>query len=254
MELLIIAAANIIIGAFIGMTGIAGFLLPLLYAGYMNMSVTESLALSFFAFLISGIIGSVNYKKAGNLDMAFGIRLSIGSFAGAMIGVFLNSLIPDQIVKVMLYLVVLLSGISILLRKNPQEEAGKDAGEENDKLFGGSKMAVLALGLVTAAVCAMSGAGGPILVMPLLVAAGMRVRTAVGVALFDSIFIAIPAGTGYFLQSDMKALLLPLIVAGVAHAVGVYVGSAEAEKIPQNILKKGIAIFSICIAIWKLWM
>lgn len=251
MEILIIAAANVIIGAFIGMTGIAGFLLPLLYAGYMNMSVTESLALSFFTFLISGIIGSVNYKKAGNLDMKFGIRLSIGSFAGAILGVFLNSLIPDQIVKVMLYLVVLLSGISILLRKNKQDDFGK---EENSELFGGSKAAVFVLGLVTAAVCAMSGAGGPILVMPLLVAAGMQVRTAVGVALFDSIFIAIPAGAGYFMQSDMKTLLLPLIVAGVMHAVGVYIGSAKAEKIPQDILKKGIAIFSICIAIWKLCM
>ncbi len=98
----------------------------------------------------------------------------------------------------------------------------------------------------------MSGAGGPILVMPLLVAGGMAVRTAVGVSLFDSIFIAIPAGMGYFMQSDMAKLVFPLVIAGIAHAAGVYCGSLQAKRIPQQFLKKAIAVFSIGIAIWKL--
>ena len=145
----------------------------------------------------------------------------------------------------LLYLVVLLSGISILVRK---EKA--DAGKE--EICAHKAWTTVLLGFVTGAVCSMSGAGGPILVMPLLVAGGMGVRMAVGVALFDSIFIAIPAGAGYFMQSDMSRLFVPLVVAGGAHAVGVYVGSVQAKRIPQKLLKKAIAIFSICIAIWKL--
>ena len=50
----------------------------------------------------------------------------------------------------------------------------------------------------------MSGAGGPVLVMPLLVVMGISVRTAVGVALFNSVFIGIPAVTGYLAQCDIK--------------------------------------------------
>ena len=60
----------------------------------------------------------------------------------------------------------------------------------------------VAFGLVTGALCALSGAGGPILVMPLLVVFGVPVKTAVGVALFNSIFIAIPSCIGYSLQCD----------------------------------------------------
>lgn len=51
----------------------------------------------------------------------------------------------------------------------------------------------------------MSGAGGPVLVMPLLVVMGISVRTAVGVALFNSVFIGIPAVTGYLAQCDIKS-------------------------------------------------
>ena len=47
----------------------------------------------------------------------------------------------------------------------------------------------LAFGAVTGLICALSGAGGPILVMPLLVVFGVPVKTAVGIALFNSILL-----------------------------------------------------------------
>lgn len=56
VELMIIGVANLIVGGLIGLTGVAGFLLPMLYAGYLGMNIFESLVLSFFAFLISGLI------------------------------------------------------------------------------------------------------------------------------------------------------------------------------------------------------
>ena len=42
----------------------------------------------------------------------------------------------------------------------------------------------LAFGAVTGLICALSGAGGPILVMPLLVVFGVPVKTAVGIRPF----------------------------------------------------------------------
>ena len=74
--------------------------------------------ISFAAFLISGILGSVNYYKSGNLDLKTAGVLSAGSFVGALAGVKINLLIPADTMKIILYLIVLLSGISILLRKD----------------------------------------------------------------------------------------------------------------------------------------
>ena len=117
MAYILTAAANLLVGVSVGLCGVAGFLLPMFYTTCLHMGVSESLALSFAAFIISGILGAVNYKKAGNMDIPFGIRLSIGSLVGAVAGVKLNLIIPEETVKIFLYLVVLLSGISILLRK-----------------------------------------------------------------------------------------------------------------------------------------
>lgn len=243
---IIVLAANLIVGAFVGLTGVAGFLLPIVYTGPLNMGVTEGLALSFAAFIVSGILGSINYKKAGNLDIPFGIRLSIGSLAGAILGVRLNLIIPEQTVKIFLYIVVLLSGISILLRRD------KGEGAKKSYVISGHTGMTLVLGFLTGAICALSGAGGPVLVMPLLVVLGINIRTAVGVALFNSVFIGIPACAGYMMQCSVKDILPVMAVALVFHGVGVIYGSKNAVRINQNLLKKGIAVFSILVAVWKL--
>ncbi len=245
---LIVMAANLVVGAFVGLTGVAGFLLPIVYTGSLAMGVTEGLALSFAAFIVSGALGSVNYKKAGNLDIPFGIRLSLGSLLGAALGVKLNLIIPESMVKILLYVVVLLSGVSILLRKDKKGEEGNKGYVISEHLA-----ATLVLGFVTGVICALSGAGGPVLVMPLLVVLGISIRTAVGVALFNSVFIGIPACIGYMMQCDIRSLLPVMAAALVFHGVGVFFGSRNAVRINQNLLKKGIAVFSILISIWKLF-
>ena len=242
-----IAAANLIVGGFVGLCGVAGFLLPMFYTAVLHMNVSQGLALSFSAFIVSGVLGSINYKKAGNLDIPFGIRLSVGSLFGAILGVKLNLIIPEGQVKTILYLVVLLSGISILLRKDKTEENGKKGFSIKENL-----PVTLILGFVTGTICSLSGAGGPVLVMPLLVVFGISVRTAVGVALFNSIFIGIPAVIGYIGQCDIKEILPVLIIALIAHGIGVFYGSKKAVLVNQTLLKRGIAIFSILIAVCKL--
>lgn len=244
---LMIGAANLVVGALVGLCGVAGFLLPMFYTASLGLSISEGLALSFSAFIVSGVLGALNYQKAGNLDIKFGLKLSIGSLIGAVAGVKLNLLIPEDKVQMLLYLVVLLSGISILLRKDKERTSDSNRFSIEEKL-----PLTLALGFVTGVICSMSGAGGPVLVMPLLVVFGIPIRTAVGVALFNSIFIGIPAVIGYLGQCDLMKILPILLAALVTHGIGVFYGSKNASRINQEILKKGIAVFSIAIAVWKL--
>lgn len=240
--MLIIIIANIIVGGLVGLTGIAGFLLPMLYVS-LGYQVREALALSFFAFLISGIIGSINYYKHKQLNISFGIKLGFSSFFGAILGVYLNSIIDDSVIKILLYLVVLLSGISILFRKDKESSENKTP----------NTLIVILMGIITASICALSGAGGPILVMPLLVVLGVKIKEAIAVALFDSIFIAIPSVVGYISGCYSESLLIVLLISSSAHGIGVFLGSKYSVKVNHLIIKRSVAIISIIVALYKLF-
>lgn len=250
MSMILILLLNLLVGACIGLTGIAGFLLPMFYTGFLGMPAGESLALSFSAFLISGALGSVTYYRQGNLDLKPAVILSAGSLPGALAGVWVNLLIPEDVMRMILYIVVLASGISILLRKD-----GKTDGPEKQMTLTGTKAGLFfLLGAATGAVCAASGAGGPVLVMPLLTLIGFPAHTAVGISLFNSVFIALPAAGGYLWSgaenTEMFRLLIPVLI---AHGIGVAFGSRNAEKINPVTLKRIVAAGSIAIALIKLF-
>lgn len=246
MDVFIIALANIIVGTLVGISGIAGFLLPIIFVGYLKLNLSTALALSFASFLTSGIIGAYRYNKSGNLNIFFGIIVSIGSFIGSILGVQLNSMISLETAKLFLYLVVLCSGLSILIRQNKENNNG-DSKLLNNKLF------IIFFGIITGTICSLSGAGGPILVMPILVSLGMSIRIAIAVSLFDSIFIALPACIGYILHArNENNIFLFLIISILFQTIGVLIGTKYSTKVNVDILKKCVAIFSILIAIYMI--
>ena len=74
-----------------------------------------------------------------------------------------------------------------------------------------------------------------------------------GVALLDSVFIALPAIAVYGSRCEALAALLPmLLAAALGHAAGVSVGSVTAAHVPQSLLKRGVAVFSICFSLFML--
>ena len=251
MALAIIAAANALVGASIGICGIAGFLLPILYTEVLHYTVEQALAYSFLAFLVSGALGSISYHKAGNLDINTSLKLGAGSLFGALSGVYLQALIAKSTAKEILYLVVLISGASILLRMYiDTKKVQAQAAPQTENSLISRPWFLLFLGITTGAICSLSGAGGPVLVMPLLVTCGLSARLAVGIALFDSVFIAIPACIGYLARVELIWNLLLLIA--ISHGIGVIIGSKIAGKVSVTALKLFVAIFSICIAIYML--
>lgn len=240
------AFVSLVVGLLIGWSGIAGFLLPIWLTAVAHLEVRSALCISFTCFLVSGILGSEAYRRKGELDVKASLPLGVGSLLGAIAGVILNAKIASHAVSVILYIVVLASGIGILLRCFLEKK-------QEDKDHHPSPVTLALFGIVTAAICSLSGAGGPILVMPLLVVIGYGTRHAVAISLFDSICIALPSLMGYAMISDMRRLLPLIFGMACTHAVGVTVGALTSRHIPQKGLKIGVGIFSLLIAFWRLF-
>ena len=158
------------------------------------------------------------------------------------LGVRLNLLIPSDIVEIILYGVVLVSGLSILFRNN----------KESDKKYV-SNLFLIIIGFITGLICSITGAGGPIIVLPILLLLGIGVKQSVAISLFNSIFIAIPSAIGYTANSDMAIILEYMSAVIIGHVIGVYLGSSKSDKVDKNKLKITIGIVSVLIAIWKLF-
>lgn len=247
---IIVLLSNLIIGILLGMTGISGFLLPLIYVGFLNLPLTDSLALSFLSFAVSGIIGAYSYWKSKNMDMNLAMFLNIGSLPGAFLGVQLNVLIPDTAVKLILYLFILGSGISIVLKDRKKNSSDNESSEKS-KLLSDKKIIVL-IGFATASICALTGAGGPILLVPLLVSLGVNIRTAVGVSLFNSVIIAIPSIFGYFSHSNMGDVTNLIVSSLIGTTIGILLGSYFANKVKLSVLRMLIAGITIVSSIYML--
>ena len=237
-----------LVGLCIGWTGVAGFLLPILFMTACHFSSSQSLFLSFVCFAISGIIGAANYRKRGELPWKPAIAISLGSLSGSLFGAMIGQNYISGSIKIILYMVVLLSGIMILVQEYLVNR------HRDQKLHRQPNIVLLLLiGFLCAVLCALSGAGGPVLVMPILVLTGFSVKTSIGIALFDSIFIALPAVAVYGSHASFYGMGIPIVTAVLAHAAGISLGSTSAGRIPAIPLKRGIAVFSIVFSIWMLF-
>jgi uncharacterized membrane protein YfcA len=250
VPMVVTAAVNLMAGLLIGWSGIAGFLLPVFFVVYLKLPAASALALSFFDFAISGGIGSLIFYHKGRLNVRIIWVFCMGSLAGALLGVKVNLVIPFLAVKCLLYTLVLLAGLSILIRE-------KVKGIRSFVVSGTGSFierppAALSLGFITGMICSLSGAGGPILVMPLLAALGMDTRAAVAAALFNSIFIAVPACIGYLIHADMQGMAGLFLICGFSHGTGIFIGSRSAHLLNPRILKRVIAVFSIIISLYMM--
>lgn len=244
----IVLCLNLIIGILLGMTGISGFLLPLFYVGVLGMPVHDSLALSFLSFAISGIIGAYAYWRSNNMDLKLAFYLNIGSLPGAFLGVQINVLISEFFVKVLLYLFILLAGLSILKKKSQEnEESLVHTGRSK---FLENYLIMILIGFVTAAICSLTGAGGPILLVPLLAGMGVNIRIAVGVSLLNSVIIAIPSIFGYFSHAVMGNLTMLISFSLLGTVIGIITGSSLANKVSIRHLRIFIAYVTILSSVY----
>lgn len=246
MQYVWIGLANVLVGISIGISGIAGFLLPIFYTGALLLPVADSMSMSFGAFGIAGLVGTYAYHKTKDIDFSFCKKMMFGSILGSLIGVWLHNLVPVMLAKQVLYTMVLLSGITLFFPR-------KDGTNNPMGIYIKTHPLIIAfLGLCVAMISAFTGAGGPILSVPLLLLLGFSVRQAVGMSLFNSIFIAVPAFFGYAQSLVLDNSTALIVVALLFHGVGIAWGTRISSKINQKILKIIIAIIAILVSIYML--
>lgn len=104
---------------------------------------------------------------------------------------------------------------------------------------------VATIGVGVAIVSGLFGLGGPLLSVPLLVAAAAPMLPALGAAQAQSIVIAGTGTIGYLVQGAVSWPLALLV--GIPELVGVLVGWKLAHSLPTHRLRYGLAVVLVAL-------
>lgn len=236
--ILLLAASALLVGLLIGSVGVGGVLLPPALAQFGGVDLQLAMATSMCAFLFTGLAGTLGYSRTGSIDWRSVCGLCTGAAPAAVAGALTNSALPEGALVLALSLILLVAGMNALKRR--------EIPYTRSKLLLHPLMLVL-FGAIVGFGSALTGTGGPVLLVPLLMLAQVTVRRAVGASQVIQVPIAGSAVAGYALSGSVDLALGCTL--GLVAIVGVLVGSRIAHVLPVGALERLVGAFLVLTAL-----
>ena len=232
---ILLVAASIAIAFLIGATSIGGMLLGPALNIVGDVPIHMALPSCMFAFIFAGVIGGFFFTRGGTTLRRNLAGLMLGSGLGAFAGSFALAYLPSLVVQLILAAVCIASGIRFLLFGTRQSDSESSLQQRKGILF--------AIGVFTGFGSALTGTGGPMILMPCLLALRVDIKQAVGLAQVVQIPIGILATAGNLLLGTLDfGVALPLTATVV---VGASIGAIFAQRISTRVLGQSVAVLLV---------
>lgn len=241
----------LLIGITLGLLGSGGSILTVPMLIYLvgepeKVAIAESLGIvgviSFFGFLPFAAKAKVHWRSI----LYFGIPGMAGTYGGAFVAKFVSGNF-----QLLVFAAVMLVAALMMFRDRSHLKANdKTPDHEIWKLT----LEGAGVGILTGFV----GVGGGFIIVPALVLlGGLPIHLAIGTSLA---IISMNSFTGFFKYLDVLGelnlsidwrLIAIFSLIGIA---GIFVGKGVGNRVPQQRLKKGFAIFLVIMGIYIVWM
>jgi uncharacterized membrane protein YfcA len=203
--------------------------------------------------LVSGPGALVRHWRTRAIDWQLVRAITLGSLPGVVIGAVLRvSVASDPLAFQLVAAAVLLpTGVLLLLRRGDATPSGATAGP--------SGRTISALAFVVGIAGGMYGIGGGSLLAPILVAMGAGLARVAPAAL-TSTYLTSAAGAASFavLAQGTAGSVAPDVSLGVAAGLGGLVGGAIGARlqprVPEALLRRGLAVAALALAVGYLGM
>ena len=223
------------VGALIGAIGIGGVLLVPSLNYLAGISVHEAIPACMFSYLATGTVGAIVYARHGSIEWRMVGWLCLGAIPAAFVGASTLTFLSAVVVKLIIAVVMILAGINALVKSVEARSSRKPIGNNG----------LVMIGLVTGFGSAITGTGGPLVLVPLSIFFGLPVLTAVGLSQAVQIPIAIFSSIGFWNQGVLNISLGLSIAASMV--VGSLVGATLIHRLPIAPLKKLVASLLVIV-------
>lgn len=239
--MILLLASCVVVGVFVGAVGIGGVLLIPALMNFSHLPVHEAAATALFSFLFTGLLGSWLFSRRGTIEWRITLPVCLGALVASFAGAALGGRIPAAVLVWIIATVLLGAGVYILLPRSSPASAGVIGKKQSPKkvLFGIGAAAGFGAGI--------SGAGGPVFSVPLMLAMQFDPLVAVGTGQVVQIASSLSGSLGNLGYGTIQyALAVPVTI---AELIGVVAGVRIAHAVPVRQLRLGAAVLCIVSAV-----
>jgi uncharacterized membrane protein YfcA len=172
-----------LVGMLIGTVGVGGVLMVAYLALFAGLSIHEAAATSLFSFLFTGILGTILYQRRGTIDWRVCLPVCAAALVFGFCGAAVAALIDPRPLAFIIAAIIIAAGVYIFV---PQRLAART----RDGRSPGERWLLASIGAASGFGSGLSGAGGPVFAVPLMMILRYVPLTAVATSQVLQIFAA----------------------------------------------------------------
>ena len=161
-----------------------------------------------------------------------------GAGLGAFFGAYVSFIIPARGLELFIAILIILAGVNAL----------RSSGDHRFREHPLPSGALIAIGGVTGIGSALSGTGGPLVLVPLLMFLRLPALAAVGLSQVIQVPIAASATLGNYVYGSVDVVVGAAIAAGLM--IGVAGGAKLAHFVSQAILQRVVAGVLVAVGLF----
>lgn len=218
--------AGALSGTLIGAVGIGGVLLAPLLLLITPFELGTIMAATAFSFVFTGVVGGVAYARRGSVPWRDAGWLAASVVPAAFAGARTHAVAPEGVPAAALAALLVVAAAQALRAPPPRSGARRRLPAP----------LLVGLGAFVGFGSALTGTGGPVLLVPLLLLLGAPPLAAVGTAQVVQLPLAIFASAGFAVAGRLDPALG--LVLGLSQAGAVAVGARAAHALPTAALRR----------------
>jgi len=219
----------------IGSVGIGGVILVPLLSYVGGFDIHAAIAAAMFAFLISGATGTLFYARSRSINWNMAIWLWVGAMPAAFVGALAASVMPKMSLELCLGLLAAVTGLHSL----------KDRTDPDAQRTQQPPAVLVVIGAVTGMLSALTGTGGPLVLIPILMWCHVPVLMAIGLSQAIQLPIGALATSGNLYAGTLDLLMGITLGAGIS--LGTISGGKIAHRLPRGTLRRIVSVLLIIV-------
>ena len=236
-EWLALAAVALIVGFFIGAVGVGGVLLIPALSWLGAAPIHQATATALFSFLFTGIAGTWLFQRRGSIDWGITLPLLAGALIFSYLGAGAKALFNAPALTLIIALVIMLAGTYILFPARHANGAYRDGRSRAQQFL------LLCVGAVAGFGSGLSGAGGPLFSVPLMLVLSFAPLSVVGAGQVLQIVAALSGTLGYLQYGSIDFPLAGWVA--LFQLAGVAAGARAAHAASALALRRTAA--ALCV-------